>query len=166
MIAPPDIRIVHLCDAPEAAATLARWFVEEWAPWYGPDGPGDADGDLAECRSRDALPLCLVALDRDDAVLGTVALKSESVGSELGVGPWLAAFLVGPDNRRHGIGTALVAALEDEARRLGFARIYTSSDAAGGLLTRRGWEPMARTESLRGPLTVFCRNLGTDRPED
>ena len=27
-------RIVHLLDAPQAAPTLARWFVEAWAPYY------------------------------------------------------------------------------------------------------------------------------------
>ena len=36
------LRIIHLLEVPEAAPTLARWFVEEWTPWYGPDGPGDA----------------------------------------------------------------------------------------------------------------------------
>ena len=107
-----NLRVVHLLEAPEAALTLARWFVEEWAPWYGPSGEGDAEGDLAACCRRDNLPICLVALGLDDEVLGTIALKAESVGSELGVGPWLAAFLVGIEHRSKGVGTALVAAME------------------------------------------------------
>ena len=45
-----------------------------------PNGPGDAKSDLAACRSRDELPICLVALSMDGEVLGTAALKSESVG--------------------------------------------------------------------------------------
>jgi hypothetical protein len=36
-----------------------------------------------------------VWLNREGEVPGTAALKSESVGSEIGVGPWLAAVLVG-----------------------------------------------------------------------
>ncbi len=36
------MRIVHLVEVPEVAPTLVRWFIEEWRPWYGPDGPGDA----------------------------------------------------------------------------------------------------------------------------
>ena len=79
-----DIHIVHLFEVPELAPTLERWFIEEWTPWYGPDGPGDAESDLSACRSRDELPICLVALNVDVEVLGTAALKSESVGSELG----------------------------------------------------------------------------------
>lgn len=95
----PDLRIVHLIEAPAASATLARWFVDEWTPYYGLDGPGDAARDLAACNSRDTLPLCQVALNSNGTVLGTAALKSESVGSELGVGPWLATMPVGPAHR-------------------------------------------------------------------
>lgn len=153
------IRIVHLRDAPGAAPTLTRWFVAEWGPWYGPDGPGDAEADLAACRGRDALPICLVALDGDGAVLGTAALRSESAGSALAPGPWLAALLVGRDHRGTGVARALVAAIEAEAHRLGFESLYTSTDAGGQRLTRRGWRAVGRTETLRGPVTVYRRDL-------
>jgi len=149
------MRIAHLVDVPEAAATLVRWFVEEWAPWYGPGGAGNAEEDLAACRSREALPICLVAVGEDGEILGTAALKSDSVGSELGVGPWLAAILVGKARRGQGIGSALVAAIEGEAARLGFDAIYTSTDAASAMVRRRGWQAFGATLSLRGPITVY-----------
>lgn len=155
-----DFRIVHLFEAPGAAIILARWFVEEWAPWYGPDGPGDAESDLAACRSRGALPICLVALGADDDVLGTAALKSESVGSELGVGPWLAALLVGEQHRGKGIGWALVEAITAEAKRLGFDALYISTEVAESRLGRRGWQKAGTSESLRGPITVYRRDIG------
>ena len=105
MTARQDMRIVHLVDVPEASPTLVQWFVEEWAPWYGPDGQGDAEADFAACR--DALPICLVALDGEGGVLGTASLKAESVGAEPAPGPWLAAMLVGKAHQGRGIGTAL-----------------------------------------------------------
>ena len=154
MLHPTTIRIVHLVDVPGVATTLAGWFIEEWRPWYGPDGPGDAERDLAACASRDALPFCLVALDGDKP-LGTAALKADSVGSELGFGPWLAAFLVETAHRRRGIGSALAAAIEAEAARLGFDAIFTSTDTAKGLLRRRGWQPCGTTQSLRGPVEIY-----------
>ena len=71
-------RIVHLVDAPQAAPTLARWFVEAWAPYYGPGGPGDAEGDLAACRGRGALPICLVVLcHRADEVIHPLGGKRD-----------------------------------------------------------------------------------------
>jgi GNAT superfamily N-acetyltransferase len=154
-----DWHIVHLIEVPEAVPRLTRWFVEEWGPYYGPGGPGDAGSDLAACRGRDALPICLVALSAGEEVLGTAALKSDSVGSELGVGPWLAAVLVGEDHRGQGVGTALVEAIEAEARRLGFASIYSSTDSAAGMLERRGWQAFGTVESLRGPATVYRRRF-------
>jgi predicted N-acetyltransferase YhbS len=162
MATPPDIRIVHLADLPAAAAVLADWFVAEWGPWYGPGGDGDAAADLAARCRRDDLPLALVALDRDGGVLGTAALTAEPVAGETGPGPWLAALLVGTDHRGRGIGTALVAAIEAEARRLGFDAVYTSTDAADRIMARRGWQAVGTAGSLRGPTTVFCRALDDD----
>jgi len=156
-----DIRFRHLCEVPEAASTLEQWFIAEWKPWYGPDGAGDAASDLTACRSRDDLPICLVALDAEDEVAGTASLKSESVGSEHGVGPWLAAVLVGKAHEGQGIGTALVGAIEAEAARLGFATIYTSTESAKGIMQRRGWQPFATTETLRGTATVFRKRVAS-----
>lgn len=160
MAARQDLSIVHLFEAPRAAPELERWFIEEWTPWYGPGGAGDAGRDLAACRSRDELPICLVALNAEREVLGTAAIRSESVGSELGVGPWLAALLVGNDHRGQGVGTALVEAIETEARRLGFEAIYTSTDTAETLMRRRGWSAYGSAESLRGSVAVYRRQLG------
>ena len=130
----------------------ARWY-------YGPGGPGDAESDLAACRGRGALPICLVALNTNGDVLGTAALKTESVGGEIGVGPWLAGLLVGKDHRGRGVGTALVEAIEQEALRLGFASIYTSTDSAAATMERRGWQALGSADSLRGPVAVYRRRV-------
>ena len=156
---PSKPRIIRLADAPEAVPRLARWFVEEWGPYYGPDGPGVAEDDLLSCCNRDEIPIALVAIDAEGNAIGTAALKSESVGSEPGQGPWLAAFLVGKDHRGNGVGTALVAAIEKKAGRLGFPTIYTSTDAAEGIYRRRGWQALNQVSSLRGPITVYRQDL-------
>ena len=149
-----------LADRQDLVPTLTDWFIAEWEPYYGPSGPGDAGADLRACLNRDCLPIAVVALAADGVLLGTAALKHESAGSELGVGPWLAAFVVGPAYRGKGVGTALVAAIEGEAARLGFDRIYTSTDAAEGILERRGWQMFGATSSLRGPLKIYRFSTG------
>lgn len=150
------LRLLHLCDAPaETAAELVRRFEAEWAPYYGPGGPGDAARDIAACADKDALPICLVALDPDGTVVGTAALKERSVGEDIAPGPWLAAVLVWPGQRGKGVGRALVAAIEGEARRLGYPALYASTDSAQGILRRRGWTRIGETGSLRGRIQVF-----------
>ncbi len=150
-----SVQIMHLIDCPEFVPTLESWFVEEWAPWYGPGGAGDAKQDLVACRSKNQMPICLVAVGEDGNVIGTAALKAESVGDELGVGPWLAAVLVARAQRGQGIGTRLIAAMEDEARRLGFEAMYCSTDTAEGILKQRGWQLFGKATSLRGGVTVY-----------
>ncbi len=154
-----DIQIAHLFETPSATPILARWFIKEWMPWYGPDGAGDAESDLTACHNKNELPICMVALGPDETVLGTASLKEDSVGSELGVSPWLAALLVAPDQRGRGIGTRLVEALEQQARDMGFNAIYVSTDTARPVFSRLEWEPVGSSESLRGPVTVLCRWL-------
>jgi GNAT superfamily N-acetyltransferase len=151
------MRICHLIDVPALRAELEQWFVEEWAPWYGPGGQGDAKADLVACGSRDTLPICLVALSDEGELLGTAAIKEDSVGSELGVGPWLAAMLVKREYRGRGVGTALVEAIEAEAARIGFEEIYSSTDTAMKILERRGWKMFGSARSLRGEIAVYQR---------
>lgn len=155
-----DVDIALLIDRPAALADLAALYVAEWTPWYGPNGAGDAEADLAACLNRATLPLAVVAQGPDGRVLGTAALKNESLGAELGYGPWLAAVVVDPACRGRGIGSALIAAVERQARTLGFAALYTSTDTARSLVERRGWTPLRRTlPSLRGPVWLYSLAL-------
>lgn len=151
-------KIAALADASFAIPTLRAAFVNAWRPWYGLDG--DADRDLRSCMTADGLPTAVVALEDDGTVLGTAALKSDSLGSDLGYGPWLAAVLVLPPYRRQGIGSALIGAIEDKARHMHFDAIYTSTDTANALVERRGWVSLDReVESLRGPITLYRLDL-------
>ena len=155
------MNIIPLVDAMTTIPTLTRLFIEEWEPYYGPDGPGNAANDLKECCNSDDLPTAFVALDDEGTVLGTAALKTDSVGAELGVGPWLAALVVAIEHRNRGIGSALVETVENEARRSGFDAIFVSTDAAESIVRRRGWTKHEdAAESLRGTVAVYKLQLG------
>jgi N-acetylglutamate synthase-like GNAT family acetyltransferase len=148
-------------DVPEAIPVLVRWFIEEWEPYYGPGGPGDAERDLMSCCNRDEIPLGLVALGVNEDVMGTAALKPHSIDTHRHLGPWLAALLVSRDRRGKKIGSALVTAIEDEARRLGFSSLYFGTSSFSNLLQRRGWEALEEgVPTLREPITIYRRHLG------
>ena len=150
-----DIRIVHLMEKPSVIPILTQWFIEEWTPWYGPKGTGDAKQDLEECSRSDVLPICLIALRKDNTVLGTGALKLKSVGSKRSDGPWMSALLVDKKHRYQGVGTALIEAIELEARKLGFKFVYCSTNTAQSTLQRRGWKTNGTAETLRGPVPAI-----------
>lgn len=152
--------IVPLADMPEAIPTLAVFFLAEWEPYYGPDGPGDAEADLTECLNREHLPIAFVARGADGTVIGTAALKEESVSSHPHLGPWLAALVVAPEHRGKGVASALAERIEQTARDLGFARIYTAmSHDELNVLHRPEWRPLDTAPTLRDPVTVFMLEL-------
>ena len=140
----PRVTISHLIDVVELRPVLIAWYEAEWAPWYCPGGAGDAAQDVAVYRSRDTLPLCLVALDPSGTPLGSAALKWESLGDELEVGPWLAALLVERKYRGQGIAARLIDAIKAEAMRLEFDAIYTSTEIPPDRMAANGWQASAR----------------------
>jgi len=151
------VTIRHLCEVPDALPTVARAYVTAWMPYYGPAGPGNAFEDLAGCSHKDQLPICLLAMD-GDTVVGTVSLRDSSI-SHPDVSPWGTALLVLPERLGQGVGSQLVAALEDVAREHGFKKLYMSTDTATVLLLKRGWRQIDTAQSLRGPVAVCMCDL-------
>ncbi len=157
-----DLRIELLPDHPEAIPILKSWFEEEWAPYYGSEGPGDARGDLRESCNRNKTPIGLVAL-LGDVVAGTAALKEESVTTYSHLTPWLAALLVGARFRRRGVAEQLIAAVEDTARQLAFSYIYVGIGEGSGTpetaLRKRGWEFVERGPYFVSEVSIFKKAL-------
>ncbi|WP_298984381.1 GNAT family N-acetyltransferase [uncultured Roseibium sp.] len=160
MTAPALAGILHLSDLPQPLDQISDWYQAGWPHWYGPGGTGDARHDLKACLAApDTLPQCLVAVDRASTPVGTVSLRSTSPGSNLYPGAWLTALLVPEDLRRNGIGTALVAAAENEAAQLGFDRIHATTGSAMTILKNRRWEQVDQVETASGKLAIFRKDV-------
>ncbi len=157
-----SLRIDLLADHAEAISSLEVWFEREWAPYYRPDGPGNAHEDLRGCCNRDELPIGLVAV-LDGKVCGTAALKAESVSTHAHLTPWLAPLMVVPTYRHRGIGEHLIASVEEKASQLGFRRIYVGTGEGSGtpesVLRRRGWKFMEKEPYLVSEVSIFKKVL-------
>lgn len=156
------LQIELLADHIEAIPTLKRWFEREWAPYYGPNGPGDAQKDITDSCNRDKLPVSLVAIS-DGKVCGTASLKTESVTTHKHLTPWLAALLVTPTFRRRGIANQLIAAVEEKARQLRFNSIYIGTGEGSGTpessLRNRGWEFVEKVPYFVSEVSIFKKEL-------
>lgn len=134
--APP---ILHLCQVPQTAsiraAVAAMIHAEFWADVPGASADGMA-ARLAQAASTDALPLCLVAMD-GDAPAGVVNLIDHDDPNPRVGRPWLAGLVVAPAWRGRGLGSHLVRAVLDDARRLGERQVFLGSDGPG-FYTRLG----------------------------
>src|SRR5512132_981275 len=96
----------------ELLPVFRDWFESEWPAYYHVGGPGEAARDLATFADDAELPIGLVAL-RAHRPCGIAVLKQESIATHKHLSPWAAAGLVPPSKRRRGIGSRLLAALED-----------------------------------------------------
>ncbi len=155
---PEAVVVEPLALHPEALAALRRMFEAEWPSWYGARGPGSAADDLRAFSAASGLPFGVVALRRSE-VCGVAALKAESIPSHRHLTPWAAAGVVKASLRRQGIGSALLAALEEEARNRGCRAIHCATSTSESLLQRRGYRLLERVTHAGQDLGVYRRGL-------
>ena len=159
------LRISHLADHPEAIPVVRKWFEVEWAAYYGPGGPGDAERDLLAYSRRGQLPVGLIAF-YDEQLCGIAALTAHSIRTHPHLSPWAAAGLVRPPFRGRGVGSALLRALEEVARGLGYAIMYCGTASAMGLLERHGWRCLERVIYEGEQVSIYHKALSQDAPPD
>lgn len=156
------LKLELLANHPEALPLLKEWFEQEWAPYYGPGGPGNAKADLMESCNRVELPIAIVAI-LDGEVVGTAALKAESISTHKHLTPWLAALLVRPKFRRRGIAERLIAGVEEKAYDLGFQSIYVGTSEGSGSsessLRKRGWKFVEKGPYFISQVSIFQKAL-------
>jgi len=115
----------------------------------------EADFVPSPAKQRRALELILAqpalgrlfVLTRADKVLGMVSLLFTISTAEGGKAAWLEDLVVRADQRGRGLGTRLLRAAVDWARKQGITRITLLTDAdnmgARGLYLRHGFSPSA-----------------------
>jgi predicted N-acetyltransferase YhbS len=130
------VTVRHLFDVPEQRLAVAELIHDEfWITVPGASAAAMAER-LTRARGPEGLPLCLVALQGDEAI-GTVNLVASDGDSHPEWAPWLAGMVVARGWRGQGVGSTLVLALLREARRLGIRQLYFGTDAPG-FYTRLG----------------------------
>lgn len=142
-----------------AAQLLMDGFRAHW-----PDAWPDLESALEEVeRLAEAENICRVALDDDGAVVGLVGGLPEYDGLVWELHP----LAVRPDRQGQGIGRALVADLEAQARARGGLTIRLGSDDEDGMTTLANadlytnlWEQIAQIRNLKGHPYEFYQKCG------
>ena len=125
------VRICHLLECPHHLPAVAEMIYREfWVDVVGGLTLDFLTAHLHTATDRSRIPLSLVALD-GERLLGTVNLIENDDKSRSHLRPWLAAMVVVADQRGRGVGSRLVNALLDEARRLQIPVLYFGTDVPG-----------------------------------
>ena len=115
---------VHLLNHfPQYASILAYWSYREWYTQR------DIQFDVIirsymERAHSSTIPLAWVAIDEKKLPVGMVSLKNNDLWARTDLNPWLASLYIVPEYRFQGIGTALVQAVIDKAKELGYRTVY------------------------------------------
>jgi N-acetylglutamate synthase-like GNAT family acetyltransferase len=117
------VQISYLIEHPEYIPQLAHWLFEQWDSILGEKTPENRIKKLQEHMNRDKLPIAWVA-HASGQLLGSAALRVHDLEGREDLTPWLGGVFVGSHFRRQGIGVALCATVEDEARSRGIQTLY------------------------------------------
>ncbi|HEY9421973.1 MAG TPA: GNAT family N-acetyltransferase [Thermoanaerobaculia bacterium] len=135
--------------------TLAGWLLEHWRPWTPEHTLETRTAKLRSQMNRDELPIALVAFSGSQ-VMGIASLRVYDLEDREDLTPWLGGVYVAPDFRRQGVGAAVVGAVEEKARELGFEEIYLFTLDREDWYASLGWT-MIEAVRWRGDPGVIMR---------
>lgn len=152
------LRVEYLADHPEAIRPLTVAFAREWPEYYGDFDPKALRADFESRLNRDALPIALVVMEKNE-VVGTATLGGPSIEGFGELQPWINGLWVDRRCRRRGIGRALMDAIEEQAKKLGHETIYAGTDRAVAAFDAWGWEKLDEVKHQGQDVTVLRRRL-------
>lgn len=136
------VPIIVLASGMAELEVCARWRAETFSVLN-----ASAADELASLQAFVADPTDQVALMamHDGQPAGIALLARSEIAPVHDVTPWLAGLYVAPAHRRHGVGAALVRAIEGQARQRGHHRLFLYTTDAADYYQRLGWSIVDRT---------------------
>jgi GNAT superfamily N-acetyltransferase len=159
------VEIVYLGDHPEWVNVLARWHHQQWSYLDPHLSMQERAAFLARHASRPQIPVTFVALS-GKTLLGSASLVARDMDIRAHLSPWLASVFVAPDQRRRGIGSALVARVVQEARVLDVGQLYLFTPDKEAFYARRGWTVLEQVEYRGVQVTVMTHPIHYNRSND
>ena len=153
--------IVSTSERPDLVPVTVQW---RWDAFFSDAGqPFDEFLDEAHQVAAQALPMprTLVLL-ADGEPVGTASLAAADLEERPDLTPWLAGVFIAPHARRRGYAARLVAAVEDEAARAGFATLWLYTRTAERIYARIGWRTVERLEHNGHTVALMRRTLGSE----
>src|SRR5215475_7589175 len=154
------VRISYLIEHPEYIPQLAQWLFQEWGSILRDETLEARIGKLMAHLNRDKLPIAWVA-HANGQLLGTAALRVHDLEGREDLTPWLGGVFVGAQFRRHGIGEALCATVENAARSRGIQTLYLFTLDKQTWYSRRGWTVLAPCVWHERPGDIMSKRLQT-----
>jgi N-acetylglutamate synthase-like GNAT family acetyltransferase len=154
------VRISYLIEHPEYIPQLAQWLFEQWDSIVGEKNLEARIKKLKAHMNRVELPIAWIA-HSNGQLLGTAALRVYDLEDREDLTPWLGGVFVDSHFRRQGIGAALCATVEDEARSRGIHTLYLFTLDKQAWYSRLGWTLLGPCVWHQRPGDIMCKQLQT-----
>ncbi len=154
------VQISYLIEYPEYIPQLAQWLFEQWGSTLGEKNHEDRIKKLKAQMNRDKLPIAWVA-HANGQLVGTAALRVHDLEGREDLTPWLGGVFVGSHFRRQGIGAALCATVEEEARSRKIQTLYLFTLDKQAWYARLGWTVFSPCVWHQRPGDIMCKQLQT-----
>ena len=152
------LQISYLADHPEYIPQLAQWLFKQWDSILGEKTPETRINKLKAHMNRDKLPIAWVAHAKGQ-LLGTAALRVHDLEGRKDLTPWLGGVFVSSHFRRQGIGAALCAAVEAEARSRTVQTLYLFTLDKQAWYSRQGWSIVSPCVWHQRPGDIMSKQL-------
>jgi len=114
-------------------------------------------------NGKSSLPLTFVAIV-DGKPAGMISLRETDFKESADLSPWVASLYVHPSHRNKGVSSLLVKRLEREAEKLGYKRLYLTTEDSKGLYEKLGWRAIDRVRTPYGDAALMAKDVGGDKP--
>ncbi|MBN1686643.1 MAG: GNAT family N-acetyltransferase [Spirochaetales bacterium] len=153
-----QLTVDFLKNYPQYLESVAKWIFAEWGSSSGDPTVDSTRVRIAKRMRDDAIPLTMIAL-LDGEPAGTVSLKIDDMDTRPDLTPWLAGVYVKEGMRERGIGSVMVKAAEETAKRLGTRRLYLFTPNRRSFYERMMWDFLENAEYRGEQVTIMAKNL-------
>ncbi|MBZ9994307.1 GNAT family N-acetyltransferase [Mesorhizobium sp. BH1-1-4] len=155
------VAIEPLNARPEMIPVCASWTFGHWDCQAGTTFEETNRLFCDAVNGETSLPLTFVAIV-DDKPAGMISLRDSDFKERDDLSPWLASLYVHPSHRNKGIGLLLIERLELAAERLGYKRLYLTTEDSSGLYEKHGWQQIDRVRTPFGDASLMAKDLRRD----
>ena len=149
------MRIEYLPDDMRAIRQVAGWLHAEFGHRSRGSTLETRIQRICKRAQRRALPLAFIARE-NVSIVGTASLVAHDIDARLDLTPWLASVYVPPSHRKRGIGGSLCQRVVQEARTLGFGRIYLFTFDKTSFYKSLGWKEIQQRKYHREDVTIMA----------
>jgi GNAT superfamily N-acetyltransferase len=161
-----EILLVPISKSPKDAEVALSWALDLWGDHF----PNFSPQDWAVFYSHSVQSnyetwmgagqeLVFIA-KRGEETVGTISLVDfDDLEEFRHLKPWIAAFIVNPELRGEGIGTHILALLEEKALSLGIRVLHLWTEDQSAFYSKRGYQLLAAVRLGDLDLEVMQKDL-------